>query len=162
MDTRLLDVLHHPADVDLGAVAQRVDVDLDGILEEAIHQNRVLGRELGGAGDVAVQRRLVVDDLHSASAQYVGRPYQNRIADGCRDLPGLLEAGRGAELRRGEAGVDQHLPESAAVLSKIDGLGPGSDDRHTGPLEPVRQSQRGLPAELDDHSHHAGTSCAGE
>ena len=30
------------ADVDLGAVAQRVDVDLDRVLEEAVDQHRVL------------------------------------------------------------------------------------------------------------------------
>ncbi len=36
MDTGLLDVLHDPADVDLGAVAKRVDIDLDRILEEAV------------------------------------------------------------------------------------------------------------------------------
>ena len=36
MDTGLLDVLHDPADVDLLAVAERVHVDLDRVLEEAV------------------------------------------------------------------------------------------------------------------------------
>ena len=43
MDAGLLDVLHHAADVHLGAVAQRVDVDLDGVLEEPVDQHRMLG-----------------------------------------------------------------------------------------------------------------------
>ena len=43
VDAGLLDVLHDPADVDLGAVAQRVDVDLDRVLEEAVDEHRVLG-----------------------------------------------------------------------------------------------------------------------
>ncbi len=43
MDAGLLDVLHDAADVDLGAVAQGVDVDLDRILEEAVDQHGMLG-----------------------------------------------------------------------------------------------------------------------
>ena len=43
MDAGLFDVLHHPADVDLGAVAECVDVDLDRVFEEAVHQDGVLG-----------------------------------------------------------------------------------------------------------------------
>ena len=81
VDAGLLDVLHDAADVDLGAVAQRVDVDLDGVLEEPVDEHRMLGREFGGAGDVAAQGLLVVDDLHAAPAQHVGRPHQHRVAD---------------------------------------------------------------------------------
>jgi hypothetical protein len=67
----LLDVLHDAADVHLGAVAQCVDVDLDGILEEPVDEHRVLGGQFGGAGDVALQGVLVIDDLHAASAQHI-------------------------------------------------------------------------------------------
>ncbi len=42
VDAGLLDVLHDPGDVDLLAVAERVDVDLDRVLEEAVEQQRVL------------------------------------------------------------------------------------------------------------------------
>ena len=52
MDARLLHVLHDGADVDVLAVADGVDVDLDGVLEEIVHQDRVLGRELHRGGDV--------------------------------------------------------------------------------------------------------------
>ena len=38
MDARLLDVLHDPGDGHLGAVAERVHVHLDGVLEEAVEQ----------------------------------------------------------------------------------------------------------------------------
>jgi len=43
VDPGLLDVLHDAADVDLAAVAQRVDVDFDCVFEEAVDEHRVLG-----------------------------------------------------------------------------------------------------------------------
>ena len=43
MDAGLLDVLHDGADVDVLAVAERVDVDLDRVLEEAVDEHGVVG-----------------------------------------------------------------------------------------------------------------------
>ena len=49
MDAGLLDVLHDAAEEQLGAVEERVDVDLDGVVEEAVDEHRVLGGDLGGS-----------------------------------------------------------------------------------------------------------------
>ena len=38
VDAGLLDVLHDAADVDVGSVAERVDVDLDRVFEEPVDQ----------------------------------------------------------------------------------------------------------------------------
>ena len=81
VDAGLLDVLHDAADVQVRAVEEGVDVDLDGVLEEAVHQHRVVLGDLGGVGDVAGEVGLVVDDLHAAAAQHVGRADQDRVAD---------------------------------------------------------------------------------
>ena len=40
VDAGLLDVLHDAAEVELVAVVERVDVDLDGVVEEAVDQDR--------------------------------------------------------------------------------------------------------------------------
>ena len=48
VDPGLLDVLHDPADPDVLAVAQRVDVDLDRVLQEAVEEDR-RGRRGRGA-----------------------------------------------------------------------------------------------------------------
>ena len=40
MDPGLLDVLHDPRDPHLLAVAERVDVDLDRVLQEAVQEDR--------------------------------------------------------------------------------------------------------------------------
>ena len=108
-----------------------------------------------------MQGLLVVDDLHPSTAQYIGRSHQHRVPDRRGDLPSLLKTGGGAELRRGESGVDQHLAEPATILGQINGLGPGPDDRHAGVGQPLGESERCLPTELDDHAHHAGTTCTG-
>ena len=43
VDPGLLDVLHDPRDPDVVAVAERVDVDLDRVLEEAVEVDRRAG-----------------------------------------------------------------------------------------------------------------------
>ena len=48
VDAGLLDVLHDAAEVELVAVEERVDVDLDRVVEEPVDQHRVLGADLGG------------------------------------------------------------------------------------------------------------------
>src|SRR3546814_8476233 len=60
-------------DEDVRAVGHRVDVDLDGLAQVAVDQHRVLAGDLHRRGDVALQPLRVVDDLHGAAAQHVGR-----------------------------------------------------------------------------------------
>ena len=151
MDAGLLDVLHHTAEVELGAVVERVDVDLHGVVEEPVDEHRVLRGHLGGAFDVGRQRLLVVDDLHAPPAEHVGRPDQHRVADLVGDHLGLGEGPGQAVLGRRQAGLGEHLAEGPALLGQMDGLRAGADDRHAGVLERLGQSKRGLAAELDDH-----------
>src|SRR5690606_20861427 len=97
VDAGLLDMLHHAADVHLAAgVGERVHIDLHRVVEEPVHQHRVLRRDVGGAADVVAQGGVVVDDLHAAPAEHVGRPHQHRVADLLGDLLRLLVGGGGA------------------------------------------------------------------
>ena len=82
VDAGLLDVLHDPAEVHLLAVVERVDVDLDRVVEEPVDEDRVLRADaIGRAGDVGGQGLVVVDDLHAAAAEDVGRAHEDRVAD---------------------------------------------------------------------------------
>jgi hypothetical protein len=56
VDPGLLDVLHDPADPDVLAVAERVDVDLDRVLQEAVEEDRAARRGRGGAGSRPARR----------------------------------------------------------------------------------------------------------
>ncbi|GAA3072703.1 hypothetical protein GCM10020000_66920 [Streptomyces olivoverticillatus] len=150
MDAGLLDVLHHAAEVELVAVVERVDVDLDRVVEEAVDEHRVLGDQARVPLQVAGQGGLVVDDLHAAAAQHVGGADHDRVADLRGDGLGLGEGEGRAVLRRGQPGLGEHPAEGAALLGEVDGLGRGADDRHAVVLECLRQAQRGLAAELHD------------
>ena len=138
----LLDVLHDAAEEQLGAVVERVDVDLDRVVEEAVDEHRVLRRDLGGAPDVVLQRRLVVDDLHAAAAQHVRRAHQHRVADLVGD-----RAWRASNvvampcLGDGRPASASTLPERAALLGEVDRGGRGADDRHAGRLETRRRAR---------------------
>jgi hypothetical protein len=131
VDAGLLDVLHDAAQVHLaGAVAQRVDVDLDGVVEEAVDQHRVLGRDghVGNAdrgcspAEEVAQRRVVVHDLHTAPAEHVRRPDQHRVADLVGDPLRLVVRGGRAVRRRTQPRPREHRPEGAAVLGQVDRL----------------------------------------
>ena len=68
----LLDVLEDAAEEQLGAVEDRVDVDLDRAFEEAVDQDRLVrARPSTASCDVALQAGVVVDDLHRATAEHV-------------------------------------------------------------------------------------------
>ncbi len=152
MDAGLLDVLHHPSEEELLAVEDRVDVDLDRVVDEPVDQDRVLGADRGGAGDVALEGAVVVHDLHAAAAQHVRRADQHGVADVGGDRRCLVVGRRHAVQGRREAGLGQHPPEGAALLGEVDRLGRGADDRDTGVLQPLREPERGLAAELADHA----------
>ena len=102
MDARLLDVLHDPGDVDRIAVAERVDVDLDRVLEEAVEQQRVLLVGLHVLVEVGPQVLGRVTDLHRPAAEHVARPYEQREADLGGDLLGFLGRMGGAVGRVGD------------------------------------------------------------
>ncbi len=142
VDAGLLDVLHHAAEEELLAVVQRVDVDLDCVVDEPVDEHWVLRADLGRPLDVALQRLVVVDDLHAAPAEHVRRPHQHGVADLLGDPLGVGEAGSHAVLRRRQPSLGQHPPEGAALLREVDRLGGGADDGHTVVLEPLRQAQR--------------------
>ncbi len=81
MDPRLLDVLHDPGDDGGLAVADRVHVHLDRILEELVDQDRVARGGLERPVHEVPEALGVVDDLHGTAAQDVGGPHQDGIAD---------------------------------------------------------------------------------
>ena len=91
MHAGLLHVLHDGGDVDVLAVAERVDVELDRVLDEAVEEDAALhGRHRG------VELVVVVADAHRPAAEHVGRANEHRVAD-------LLDRGE----RLGEIGDDR-------------------------------------------------------
>ena len=69
------------------AVAEGIDIHLDGVAQIGVDQHRALARHHHGLGDVAGELRLVVHDLHGAAAEHVRRADHHREADRRRDRP---------------------------------------------------------------------------
>ena len=64
-------------------------------------------------------------------------------------------------LGAGRPASREHPAERAAVLGQVDRLGLGAEHGHAGVLEPLRQAERGLPAERADHAGDgAATRCS--
>ena len=128
VDACLLDVLHDAAQVEIGAVIERVDVDLYCVIEEAVDQHRVSRRDLGGALNVGRQRRLVVDDLHATTAEHVGRAHEHGVADVVGDLLCLGKGTRQSMLGCGQVGLGKDLTEGTPLLGEVDRLRAGADN----------------------------------
>ena len=69
MNAGLLNMLHDPADINILAVAECVDVELDGVIQKFVDEDRMLGRNARCSGDVVGQHGLVINHFHRAAAQ---------------------------------------------------------------------------------------------
>ena len=150
MNAGFLDVLHDAGDEDVLAVADRVDIDLDGIGEIAVDQHRAVARDDHRLGDVALELGIVLDDFHGAAAQHIGRADHHGEADALGDL---LRFGAGigdAVLGLAQFQFLEELGEAVAVFGQVDGIGRRAEDGHAGLFQGAGQLQRRLAAELHD------------
>ena len=115
VDAGLLDVLHDAADPDVLAVADRVDVDLDRVLEEAVEEDLALRP---GALEVVGEHVRVVDELHRAAAEHVARADEQREADvrarRRAPPPGVLASAYGGALSSSRSSSAPKRPRSSA------------------------------------------------
>ena len=156
VDPRLLDVLHDPADPDRLPVTQRVDVDLDRVLQEAVQED--VAPVAGVAGEVVGEAVARVDDLHRPAAKDIGRAHEQRIADALPASSAPSIDARRRLRRRLVAQALQQLAEAAALLGEVDRVHARPEDGDAGLLQSVRELQRGLAPELDDDADRASRS----
>ena len=158
---RLLDVLHHRGDVGVGAVAQRVDVDLDRVLEEAVDERRALH-----ARERLAHLVVVVAHAHRAAAEDVRRPHEHRVADplaarstACAPLAAIPHSGHAIPSSRS---TPPNRSRSSARSTASNGV---PRMRKPAASSVARELQRRLAAELDHdavgllalaHREHAG------
>ena len=182
MDAGLLDMLHDARDEGVLAVAKAIDVDLDGAGEIGVEEQRVFSeqrvdlaglvvgvflldvlRHQAGHGveQVGLQHALVVDDLHGAAAEHVGRAHDEREAEPLRDGARLLDRPGDAVLRLHEVEAVQELLEAVAVLGEVDHVGGRAEDRDAGLFQRVGELQRRLSAELHDDAEQLAVGLFG-
>ena len=100
MNAGKLDVFHYRGDESAGTIGNGVCFCFDGVTEEPVYENGSLWGDINGGGYVFAKHLLVVYHFHSASAEHIRRPDQQRVADASRDLVGLLGGTRGTPGRR--------------------------------------------------------------
>jgi hypothetical protein len=147
---RLLDVLHHGPDEHVGPVADRIDVDLDRTLQEAVDEDRMVRRCFRCRAHEALELVRVVHDLHGPTPEDVGGAHHHRIPDPLGDPAGLGERPRLAVRRRWDVEFAEQLGELPAVLREVDRLGPRAEHPEPLLLERARQREGALPSELHD------------
>src|SRR5690606_30507055 len=116
MDARLLDVLHDRRDDDLLAVRDRIDVDLDRLLEILVDEDGETRLEIDRVLHVVLELRVVPADLHGAAAENVGGTHEHRIADLAGDASNLRHVERDAVRRLDELQAMEQPLEAVAVL----------------------------------------------
>ena len=112
VDSGLLDMLHDSGDNHLVAVADGIDIVLEGVLEKLVDQHRMLRGSLHRRRHVVVERFLVVDDRHRPAAEDIGGTDEDGVADFGRDRARLLQAN--APCRSAAAGY----PRSAQQIAR--------------------------------------------
>src|SRR6185436_13771301 len=90
-----------------------------------------------------------VTDPHLPPAEDVRGTDQDRIADPLGDGAGLLRITRDPPLRAANAEPVEQCREPLPVLGEVDGVERRAEDREAGSLEPSRQLERRLTAELN-------------
>ena len=102
MNSRFLDMLHDAGNHGVLSVGKAINIDLNGIGEITIDEQRALFRDhklgwpikiAGQSGQVAIQLNGIENDLHGAPSEHIGGPDHDGIADRLGDgarLAGLV------------------------------------------------------------------------
>ena len=71
MHACLLDVLHDASNQHIFAITDRIDIDLDGIIEESIKQYRSIVRDFHRCLHIVFEVSLVMHDLHRTATEHI-------------------------------------------------------------------------------------------
>ena len=153
----LLDVLHDAADDDgAGRVGDRVDVELERVLEELVDQHRMLRRRVDRVGHVAVERvrRRRRSPCRGRRARRTAAPPPESRSTPRRRAPPAREV---AVPLAGCVIVEalEQRREALAILGEVDRIGRRAENPDAGVLQRERQLERRLAAELHEARHVA-------
>ena len=122
MNARKLDVLHNGRNKHVLSIADGIRFALCCMMKESVYQNRTVGSYAYRLLHVERQRLIVVNNFHSASAQYIGRTYHYRISDSVGSLKRLFNIDSHTCFRHRNFKLLHHLTELVSVFCKINCL----------------------------------------
>ncbi|CAM4383490.1 hypothetical protein DEMA109039_16665 [Deinococcus marmoris] len=149
-----LHMLHDPGHHGAFAVAQCIHVQLQRPFQKLIQQDAGLALH-GGVHLVQIGGQLghAANGAHGAAPQHVAGPGHQREAQLFCQCLSLVRRRSHQPTRLRQAQTFAQRVEAGAVLGLVDGVRAGADNRCTRRLQPPRQLQRRLPAQLHDHAH---------
>ncbi len=86
MDAGFFNMFHDAADIDISAIAQRVNIHFNGVVKEPVNQYRIVAGNNNRITHIAFQIRLDMNHFHGPPAQNIGRPDHHRQANALDDL----------------------------------------------------------------------------
>jgi hypothetical protein len=148
-----LDVFHDPADVQTGAVVQSIHVDLDGVFEEAVDEERSVwpdDRLVGDTNKVVANRSRVVDDFHPTTSEDIGRTNEDGVSNFFGDGDRRIDVCRGAVARSDQFVLLEDFGESATFFRDVNRVRRCTEDGDAVLFESVSETERRLPTELNN------------
>ena len=109
-------------------------------------------RDARGLRQVLDQVALVVSDDHATPAQNIARAHEQGVSDARGHLAGLVGRVGHAGGRIVDAQLVEQRRETLAVLCQVDGLGFRAHDLDALVLQSLRELERRLAAQGDDHA----------
>ena len=138
-------MLHDAAEVEIRAVVEGVNVDLNCVVEEMVDSTGWAGRPSVARPMYADRVDLVVDDLHAAAAEHVGRLDEHWIADLVGDALRLGKRTSESVFGGRQIRLGQDAAEGAPLLGEVDRLRAGADNRNACILERLSESEGVCP-----------------
>ena len=141
-----------PADDAPAAVRDAVHVELDRVVEELVHEDRLAVRGGDGLRGVFLQLLRRGDDRHRAPAEDEARAHEDGVAELRGDPARVGDGVRDAARRLLHARLGDERLELVAVLGAVDVARRRAEHLHARRLEPRGEVERGLSPELDDRA----------
>ena len=146
-------MLHNSRNKTVCTVGNSVSLALCSVVEETVDEDRSVRCNTNSSRHIYLHHIVIVNYLHSTSAENVGRTNHYRISDAVGYFKSLVNIYSHSGLRHWDTQLVHHSTEVVTVLSQVDGLRSCAKDVDTVLLEVVCKVKRSLTAELCDNSH---------
>ena len=152
MDTTLLNMLHHTTDHHDVTIADRINIQLNRVIQEVIQQYRRFVRNTHCFVEVTTQVDFVRNDFHRTATQYIRWTHNQRITDLFCFLYRFFQRSDCRVLWLFQTQTLNRLLEAFTVFSTVDRIRTGTDDWYASRFQCTRQFQRSLTTILNDHT----------
>ena len=152
MNTALFDVLQDGTYVALLGVAESINVQLNGVLEEGIQVDRTVWRDVCSGFHVGNQVGVVVDNGHTATTKNVAWADNQWVANATSGVTRLVHGRSNCRWWAGNVEAIQKGCKAVAVLCQVNCFWLSTHDRNTSVLESACKLDWSLATKGDNNA----------